>query len=71
MRDSRFVLLASTTAIALFMGGPASGQNVAPAETSAESMDEVVVTGSRIQNRDYEATSPVVTIERRRVRALR
>jgi len=45
------------------MGGPASGQNAAPADTSAESMDEVVVTGSRIQNRDYEATSPVVTID--------
>jgi iron complex outermembrane receptor protein len=63
MQDSRWVLVAGATAIALSMIGPASGQDAAaPAEPSAEVTDEIVVTGSRIQSRDYEATSPVVTV---------
>ena len=58
MRASSFGVAAGTTVMALSVAGPASGQEATP----TESMEEVVVTGSRIQNRDYEATSPVVTI---------
>ena len=58
MRASSFGVAAGTTVMALSVAGPASGQEATP----TESMAEVVVTGSRIQNRDYEATSPVVTI---------
>ena len=46
MRDTRMMLVAGTTAMAMSMVGPASGQDVAPPENSAESMEEVVVTGS-------------------------
>ena len=63
MRDTRMILMASTTAMALSMVGPASGQDAAPPENSAEAMEEVIVTGSRIRNRDFEATSPVVTVD--------
>jgi iron complex outermembrane receptor protein len=63
MRDSQLSLLLGTGAVALLVTGPASGQDAATqAEPSSEIVDEVVVTGSRIQNRDYDATSPVVTV---------
>src|SRR5262245_57123984 len=63
MRDSRLSLLLGAGAATLSIGGPASGQDAAtPASPASEVIDEVVVTGSRIQNRDYDATSPVVTV---------
>jgi len=54
------MLMAAATALTI--DGPASGQDAATPQESAETMSEVVVTGSRIRTRDYEATSPVVTI---------
>jgi outer membrane receptor protein involved in Fe transport len=35
----------------------------APAKTSADELGTIVVTGSRIQRRDYEANSPILTVD--------
>src|SRR6188474_3367968 len=51
----RYAIAAAAASIAI----PASAQEVA---TPAEKMDEVTVVGSRIARKDYEATSPVVTV---------
>jgi outer membrane receptor protein involved in Fe transport len=37
--------------------------NTQPAQAQEETLDEVVVTGSRIVRRDFEANSPILTVE--------
>jgi outer membrane receptor protein involved in Fe transport len=49
-------------AAVLTMNGPASGQEAATPDSPGEALSEVVVTGTRIKSRDYDATSPVVTL---------
>jgi len=62
-RTLRVALMASCAAsVSLFaLAGPAMAQNQT---TAAEDSDEpaIVVTGSRIVRRDYEANSPIVTV---------
>jgi outer membrane receptor protein involved in Fe transport len=43
-------------------GADTEGPTAAAPKASEASVEEVVVTGSRIQRRDYEANSPIVTI---------
>jgi outer membrane receptor protein involved in Fe transport len=64
----RFALVASTAA-ALVATAPAYAQNAPvspapPAEPAAESSSggEILVTGSRIQRRDFDSESPIVTV---------
>src|SRR5262245_18443661 len=52
-------------AIASALAAPAVGwQTAAAQEQAAEPLEEVVVTGSRIVRRDYEANSPRQTLDR-------
>lgn len=64
-RSFRCKGLATTSAAALVLGiSGLSPQIAAAQEPVAE--DRVVVTGSRIQRRDFEANSPIVTVEQER-----
>ncbi len=63
-RRGSILLGASLGAMAL--SAPAAAQEVETVpdqELSTETRDTVVVTGSRIARRDYQATSPIVTVE--------
>ncbi len=59
----RFSLACSLTGIALTAGGNVAAQDIAAGAPAAETVggDAIVVTGSRIQRRDFEANSPIVT----------
>ena len=62
-RAVRAAALAGSAMIAL-SAAPATAQTTAPAQPAAEaSSDAIVVTGSRIVRRDFEANSPIVTVE--------
>jgi hypothetical protein len=58
--------LACSTAIILFAAPGAQAQDVAEAapapEPSATEGNAIIVTGSRIQRRDFESESPIVTL---------
>ncbi|HEX8470994.1 MAG TPA: TonB-dependent receptor plug domain-containing protein, partial [Brevundimonas sp.] len=64
------VLLASISALALTAATGAHAQAAGPASTEAQAqsaepgdtVEEIVVTGSRIARRDYASTSPIVTV---------
>src|SRR5690606_3834723 len=53
----RTTLLASSVALALALTAEK------PAVAQQSSLEEVVVTGSRIARRDYEAQTPIVTLD--------
>jgi hypothetical protein len=65
-----------SVAVALALAFPAIGLHTAHAqEPAAGQPEEITVTGSRIVRRDYDANSPIQTIDRsafeqRRLRAL-
>lgn len=50
--------------LALLTAGAASGSLVAVASQAQDQLAEITVTGSRIMRQDYEAASPIVTINR-------
>jgi iron complex outermembrane receptor protein len=56
LKPSLLSLSVSTAVSALVIGG-------VPAVQAQEEIEEVVITGSRIVRRDYEANSPIVTVE--------
>src|SRR5690606_17476818 len=62
------LFLASAMGVVGF-AAPASAQNEAPSDTPApataseDDSNRIVVTGSRIARRDYNATSPIVTVD--------
>src|SRR5262245_8892232 len=56
LKPSLLSLSVSTAVSALIIGG-------VPAAQAQEEIEEVVITGSRIVRRDYEANSPIVTVE--------
>jgi iron complex outermembrane receptor protein len=64
----RTVLFASCVGAGLFaMGAPAFAQDTAPQQDSAPQTEEaapeaIVITGSRIVRRDYQANSPIQTV---------
>src|SRR3569832_346069 len=52
-------------AVSAALAMPALGARIAMAQdASAQQPEEVVVTGSRIVRRDYEANSPIQTVDR-------
>ena len=57
----RIGALASAISAVLSGAGPAQAQ--APSQVPTGVEDEVLVTGSRIVRRDFEANSPIVTID--------
>lgn len=63
IRLARAWALASTSSVALLAGalmaGPASAQTAQSAQAPAPSLDEIVVTGSRVVRDGYEAPTPV------------
>jgi len=63
IRLARAWALASTSSIALLAGalmaGPASAQTAQSAQATTPSLDEIVVTGSRVVRDGYEAPTPV------------
>lgn len=59
--QARFIRAALICSSALCLFAPASA--VQAQETSAEELETVVITGSRIQRRDYEANSPILTVD--------
>lgn len=61
-RAVRRVLVLSALAAASGVGAQARAQQAEPAQAEAEALATVTVTGTRIQRRDYEAPSPVVTV---------
>ena len=62
-RAVRVAALAGSAMVAL-SAMPAAAQTTAPNQPAAEASSEaIVVTGSRIVRRDFEANSPIVTVE--------
>ncbi|HMN53422.1 MAG TPA: hypothetical protein PKC32_04455, partial [Sphingopyxis sp.] len=63
MLDNRKLLLVISASAFALAGTPAFAQDEpAAAETAADAgANEIVVTGSRIARRDFEAASPIVT----------
>src|SRR5690606_16553647 len=60
----RFGVLAAAIAAALGSAAPVQGQEPAQAQQAQQGQqEEVVVTGSRIVRRDFEANSPIMTID--------
>lgn len=62
MLDNRKLLLGLSASIFAFAGAPASAQDQVVREADETATGEIVVTGSRIARRDFEAASPIVTI---------
>lgn len=61
IRSNQFLLTVSAAALLAAMATDAAAQG-APASTAAEQVEEVVVTGSRIQRRDATAVGPLTTV---------
>lgn len=59
---SRFLLGSTILASAVGMAATAAAQDAAPQNPPAVTVDEVVVTGSRIRLQDYTAPNPVTTV---------
>jgi iron complex outermembrane recepter protein len=63
----RWGILATTVGMILGSAGAyaadAEGPTPTPAAAGIDQVQEVVVTGSRIQRRDYEANSPILTVD--------
>ena len=64
-KHKTLIFIGSAVALAqLPVGGAAAADGpTAPAGSSDTAIQEIVVTGSRIQRRDYEANSPIVTVD--------
>jgi len=55
--------LVCSSSLCLFAPASVVQAQEAPAKASAEQLETIVVTGSRIQRRDYEANSPILTVD--------
>src|SRR5687768_15143639 len=63
MRIRTTAAAGTVSIIAIVTSGAALGQAAEPPASSAsESLEELVVTGSRISRQDYSSTSPIVTV---------
>src|SRR5690606_4215711 len=67
-RQLRFAFFCSAAAVALTAAPPALAQD-GPGQAAASDDQEIIVTGSRIVRRDYEANSPLVTVSEDLLRA--
>jgi outer membrane receptor protein involved in Fe transport len=55
--------LSAAVAVAVGSGAASALPHAAQAQQSAQDLEEIVVTGSRIQRRDFTSNSPIVTVE--------
>jgi hypothetical protein len=63
MKQNPFQCISVGAAVAAILGGVAIHSPAAhSAEQSADALDEVTVTGSRIVRRDFESSSPILTV---------
>src|SRR3546814_8977533 len=63
MLDNRKLTLAISASVISLLSAPASAQDESDGEAAAAApAQEIVVTGSRISRRDFEASSPIVTL---------
>jgi iron complex outermembrane recepter protein len=62
IRKAVRLALASSAAVSAMYGAAAVAQDAPPQDEAAD-VGTIVVTGSRIQRQDYQATSPVVTVD--------
>lgn len=62
LRQAIRLALATSAAAAAMTGGAVHAQDVSPEDVTTD-VGTLVVTGTRIKRQDYEATSPVVTID--------
>jgi outer membrane receptor protein involved in Fe transport len=62
MFDNRKLLLMVSASILSFAATPAMAQDSAGGTAAESGTSEIVVTGSRIARRDFEAASPIVTL---------
>jgi outer membrane receptor protein involved in Fe transport len=67
-RQLRFAFFCSAAAVA-FTATPQAFAQDATGDTAAAADQEIIVTGSRIVRRDYEANSPIVTVSEDLLRA--
>jgi len=68
-RNLRLAFACSTAIAALLTAPAASAQSAEGQDDSASEGEPIVVTGSRIVRRDYEANSPIVTVGEELLRA--
>jgi len=63
LRITRRALICSSALSMVAGGGTAWAQETPAGATAAEEEATIIVTGSRIQRRDFEANSPIVTVD--------
>src|SRR6185369_9321702 len=62
MKQKPFQRIPVSAAVAAILGSVVIHSPVFSAEQSADALDEVTVTGSRIVRRDFESSSPILTV---------